>query len=80
MRGNLRAFNGLVNTLLVRHGAGERLRDGAHIFVNVYREMLLQIARDYASLPDVRTLKAGEIRFFYEGLRAELEHHTKPKG
>lgn len=39
--------------------------------------MLLQISRDYAGLPDARTLRAREIRFFYNGLRAELKQHTK---
>lgn len=38
--------------------------------------MLLQISRDYAGLPDTRTLKAREIRFFYNGLRAELKKYT----
>jgi hypothetical protein len=42
--------------------------------------MLLQIARDYPGLPDVRELKASEILFFYEGLRGELQAGTKPKG
>jgi len=41
--------------------------------------MLLQISRDYPGLPDSRTLKAREIRFFYNGLRAELREATKPK-
>jgi hypothetical protein len=40
--------------------------------------MLLQVARDYSGLPDVRTLRAREIRFFYEGLRSELESTSKP--
>ncbi len=64
----------------MRHGADERLRDGNHTFQIVYTEMLLQIARDYPGIPDVRTLKAHEIRFFYDGLRAELKHHTESKG
>ena len=34
--------------------------------------MLLQICRDYATLPDIRTLELSEIRFFYNGLRHEL--------
>lgn len=42
--------------------------------------MLRQICRDYAGLPDARTLRAGEIRFFYEGLRPELQRHTRPGG
>lgn len=68
---------------LVRHGADVRLprdpRTGmAHTMPVVYREMLLQIARDYAGLPDVRTLTNSEIRFFYDGLRPELRKYTKP--
>jgi len=41
--------------------------------------MLLQITGDYHGLPDARTLKLGEIRFFYEGLRADLKERTKPR-
>jgi hypothetical protein len=50
-----------------------------HVYDNVYREMLVQICRDYPGLPDPRTLRAHEIRFFYEPLRAELIEHSKPK-
>lgn len=42
--------------------------------------MLLQIASDYPGLPDVRTLRLFEIRFFYEGLRPALKKHTRPGG
>lgn len=42
-----------------------------------YREMLRQVARDYAGLPDARTLTIAEIVFFYEGLRPELKKHTR---
>jgi hypothetical protein len=56
----------------------ERL-DEQHTLGNVHRAMMLQIARDYAGLPDVRTLTASEIRFFYDGLRAELREGTKPR-
>ena len=87
MRGAFRAFNGLVQVALVRAGADFKhpLRDPqgrrvGHTFQPVYTEMLLQICRDYPALPDPRTLKAREIRFFYEGLRAELKEQTKPKG
>lgn len=75
MYGNLYAFNGLVRVQLVRNGADEKLPNGKHTFATVYGEMLLQICRDYPSLPDVRTLKASEIRFFYNGLRGELKQH-----
>lgn len=46
---------------------------------HVYREMLLQICRDYPGLPDPRTLTMSQIRFFYEGLRSELLEATKPR-
>ena len=63
----------------MRHGLDQKLDNGAHTFFNVYTEMLLQVARDFAGLPDVRTLKASEIRFFYNGLRAELREASKPR-
>ena len=50
-----------------------------HTPFNVYAEMLLQICRDYPGLPDPRTLELHEIRFFYDGLRADLKAATKPK-
>ena len=77
MYGNHDAFFGLVRTPVVRRGADEKLLKGNHTFSVVYTEMLLQVSRDYPGLPDSRTLKAHEIRFFYEGLRAELKEHTK---
>jgi len=39
--------------------------------------MLLQCARDYAGLPDARTLTIPELVFFYDGLRPELQKHTR---
>jgi hypothetical protein len=50
-----------------------------HKLMPVYREMLLQICRDYAGLPDPRTLNMSEIRFFYEGVRGEIREATKPR-
>lgn len=44
-----------------------------------YTEMLLQVARDYPGIGDVRTLTVAEIVFFYNGLRRELQTHTRPK-
>ena len=70
------AFFGLTAAELVRSGAEQ----GGFRFVEAHVEMLLQVCRDYSGLPDPRTLKAHEIRFFYDGLRAELKQHTKPKG
>ena len=79
------AFFGLkVATPLVRGGADAWLpkdRNGGnvHTLFNVYGEMLLQIMRDYSSLPDPRTLTLAEIRFLYAGLRRELRRHTVPR-
>ncbi len=69
----------------MRLGEDERLpRDketgrSQHRMHAVYGEMLLQVCREYPSLPDPRTLRNSEIRFFYEGLRAELKERTKPR-
>jgi hypothetical protein len=49
-----------------------------HTLGNVYTEMLMQICMDYPSLPDPRTLRLSEIRFFYEGLRGALKRRTNP--
>ena len=57
----------------MRNGADARLPSAKA----TYREMLLQCARDYAGLPDARTLTIGELVFFYDGLRAELRKHTR---
>jgi hypothetical protein len=43
----------------------------------VYVEQLLQICRDYQSLPDPRTLRMREIRLFYDALRWELIQRLK---
>lgn len=45
----------------------------------VYCEMMLIITMEYNSLPDVMTLPAHKILFFYEGIRATLHEQTKPK-
>ncbi|MBK2258736.1 hypothetical protein [Francisella philomiragia] len=76
---NISFFVGIVRTPLVRYGGDFKHPKGRHILQVVYKEMLLQITRDYASLPDPRTLTMTEIRFFYEGLREELKQSTKPK-
>ena len=78
MRGYFCAFNGLVRSELVRFGENKSLKNG-NTFDVVYREMFLQICRDYSTLPDAREIKAHEILFFFDGLRAELKEHTKPK-
>ena len=67
----------------MRHGvdAVRDRKDGVdtHTVIAVYTEMILQVSRDYSGLPDIRTLSMTAIRFFYEGLRAELRKATKPK-
>jgi len=57
-----------------------QLANGNHTRIGVYSEMLLQIMRDYPALGDWRELTAAEIRFFYDGLRAELKKATRPHG
>ena len=47
--------------------------------ITAAQSALLQIARDYAGLPDVRELKLNEILFYYDGLRGELEQRTAPR-
>ena len=54
------------------------VRHSTHLYLRVHAEMLLQVVRDYAGIGDFRTLTASEIRFFYDGLRAELRAATKP--
>lgn len=75
MHGDCYAFFGLTRHTVVRDGAEAPAGD----FVTAHTEMLLQVCRDYAGLPDARTLTAAEIRFFYRGLRAELKEHTRPQ-
>ena len=48
-------------------------RDGGNRFDSVYYAMMLQICREYPGLPDVRTMRASQIKSFYDALRAELE-------
>ena len=68
-----------MQTDLVRYGEDFKHPKRGHKYLTVYVEMFLQITRDYASLPDPRTLTAQEIRFFYNGMRQELKQHTKPR-
>jgi len=64
-----------VSADLVRNGGIVRKKG-----IGVYLEMIYQVCRDYASLPDIRTLTSQEIRFWYSGLIPELkEATTKPK-
>lgn len=66
--------HGRVVDTIVQNGGDVQLSSA----LSTYRVMLLQIARDYAGLPDPRTLTVGEIVFFYDGLRPELRKYTRP--
>ena len=57
---------------MVEVGTGGKAREVRRDMITGYQIMLIQIALDYSSLPDVRTLNASEIRFFYNGLRASM--------
>ena len=78
-RNEARGFfvGGLARTPLVRHGVDEILTRGRHRILAVYSEMLLQVSREYAGLPDPRSLTLEEIRFFYSGLRGDLRKLTQ---
>jgi hypothetical protein len=74
-------------SLVIRRGDDsiippERDGDGVLRYVhnapNVHREMLYQIARDYQCIGNVMDMTFSEIRFWYDGLRAELRQTTKP--
>lgn len=53
--------------------------DPRHTLGAVYGEMLLQITLDYPGLPDPRSLRLFEIRYFYDGIRSQLHERTKPR-
>lgn len=77
-------FSCQVVDLLVRYGEDAVLEPDdlgrtSHTALPVYREMLLQVCRDYATLPPIRSMTVDEIVFFYDGLRPELRRATKPK-
>ena len=74
MRGAVCAFNGLVREDLVRDGEVVSVSGHAN---GIHGEMFLQICKDYASLPDPRSLSIGEIRFFYAGLVPDLKYRSK---
>ena len=83
MSGHLRAFFSEVATLLVQDGKDARLPDDRetgetqHTMFAVYGVMLTQICMDLPGLPDPRSLRMSEIRFFYDGLRPTLRQRTK---
>jgi hypothetical protein len=71
------AFFGLTQSVIVRYGTDYKLPKGQNTVAVVYSIMLLDIARHYNCLPDLRTLKMTEIRFFYDGIRSELKELSK---
>lgn len=77
MYNGAKPFFGLVKAPLVRGGQDDKHVRGGHTLIPVYAEMYRQICRDYSSLPNPKELKAHEILFFYDGLRAELKQHTR---
>jgi len=62
---------------VVRNGADYRHPRGAHTMQTAYVEMLRQVTRDYNGIGDYKTLTLSDIRFLYDGLRAELQKATK---
>lgn len=68
----------------MRNGGNVRLppdRDGRarHTRMNVYGEMMLQVARTYSGCPNVLQMDLEQISFFYDGIRSELLASTKPQ-
>lgn len=72
------AFRGPVAITLVREGADVLLPYNERTRFAVFGEMLVQICRDYSSLPNIRKMATYEIEFFYDALRYELKKATKP--
>ncbi len=71
MSGGGVAFFGFVASCIVfrgKNGAWEENVRGVH----GVSFMLMQICRDYQQLPPVLELDLHDIRFWYDGLRAEL--------
>jgi hypothetical protein len=75
--GGTSTFFGLTKSVLVIKGKEERLLKGMNTLPVVYTAMLQTIARNYYSLPDLRTMTMTEIRFFYDGMRRELKENGK---
>lgn len=49
-----------------------------HTLVRVYTEMMLTIAMNYNSCPNVLEMEIDDIEMFYNGLRSTLKNSTKP--
>ena len=79
MRVYCKPFVGLTKTSLVREGVDYKHPERGHVWQVVYGEMFMQICMYYNSLPDPKSLKAHEVKIFYEGLRPTLQKDTRPK-
>lgn len=71
--------------MLVRNGQDTILQDPRgeecrHTLTRVYSEMILTVAMNYNSAPNVLDMDLDEIEFFYNGIRADLKRSTSPKG
>lgn len=66
-----------VEPSIVQNGQKWRDMPLRHTLVPIYGHMLLQICRNYSSLPDIHTLELHHIEFFYDGLRHELKQWSK---
>lgn len=69
--------------MLVRNGVDVILRDpqdrkDLHTFMAVYGEMMLTVAMNYNSAPNVLEMTSDEIEYFYNGIRRTLRESTKP--
>lgn len=87
MHGDYNPFFGVTTATLIVNGRdgplpeqwdGENFRPG-NTFFEVFTLMMIQVARDYNGLPDVRSLTFEEIQFFYDFLKPELLHYAKLK-
>ena len=83
MSGDFQPFFREVVTTIVQHGKDAKLPtnpetgETQHTLFAVYGVMLTQICMDFPGLPDPRSLRLREIRFFYDGLRHSLRDRTK---
>lgn len=74
-----------MRVLIVRRGEDTKIppqrrgEPSPHRRVVVYGAMYAQICRDYNVLPDLASITSEQIRWFYDMLRPDLHHQTKPK-
>ena len=55
----------------------DRNNNSANYMGQVFTVMLLQILREYNGIQNYRDLTKTEIKFFYDGMRAELMKKVK---